>query len=280
MAISSSLTYVTESINKIAVLSKEEMSKLLLEVYNKTEDYQSAKDSLMHYNLKLVLMIARRNHRKTRSDVLEDIQDGVIALDRAIDKFNPALGCSFSTYAVNCLTNAMIAKSINRSRLIKIDRQIYYQQKKVMTVVKDVNKNLSIQELSEYTGFSIALLKKIAKIPKNPLSMHAPSIQVSSEDHEYTLESTLKDTDSKSIEDVIFEEQRHTIISKALEHLNNREQFIICSRFGLNNDHKVFTLDELSSILNLSRARVSQIEKSALEKLSTTTVKNKLRDCL
>ena len=237
--------------NKLEVLSHEEMIDLF-------KKYQrgdlKAKEELINGNLKLVLSIVKKF--SNRVDNLDDLfQVGVIGLIKAIDNFDLSYNLKLSTYAVPLIIGE-IKRSIRDNTSLRISRSIKDLAYKIIKL-KD---ELILKEGKEPSNEEIAKLLNIEEYQiayaldalKDPVSIFEP-IYNDGGDTIY-LEDQL--ADNKSIRD---DQDNKIALYKALNSINERERKILLERFMIGK-----TQTEIASILNISQAQVSRIEKGAI----------------
>lgn len=169
------------------------------------------RDCLVKSNMRLVISIVKKfvNANNIFDDLLSD---GIVALIKAVEKFDVGLGFRFSTYATQV-----------------VRRNTY---RKVMEKQKERQRN-------------------IASI------------------HESGMDFT-EDQKSSSMSEGRWNELRSKL-SFMLDHLDRREKLIIRARFSLGGHRKVQTLQKLADVLGVSKERIRQLEKRALDKLRGMT---------
>lgn len=229
---------------------------------NLVKVYLEARETLVNHNLRLVFYVAKRYTQKA-DHLLELIQEGSCGLIRAAEKYRPATGNRFSTYAYQWIVSKVRKARVNLDRVITISPEYnndLIQLSDWFEQHKHVNPSAEGQSLSEK-------LKNRARLDElKQLSHHCISLDGPSSDEEFSLHTLLPngsnvfDTISKTYEKEQINQLMNTVLTE-------RECYIINERFGrLNSDPK--TLHELSGIMGISRERIRQLEQGALNKLS------------
>ena len=240
-----------------------EKMKLLDDAFAKLEKYRQ---QIVTCNLRLVVSIAQHYH-SSNVQTSDMIQEGNLGLIRAIDKFDYKLGHRFSTYATWWIKRAVSRAIANQSRVIRLPAHM-------ITAIVRIGK--AEQSFLQRNGYmpSDQELADILELPRERISaikkMACQTISFQS--------STNDDSDRNIIENLISDansidpmrkmtsQKLMDNLKKAIEDLPEREQQIICLRYGLNNQQPK-TLLELSNIFNLTRERIRQIEQRAIQRL-------------
>ena len=231
---------------------------------NQANRYLSARNKLVKHNLRLVFHVAKRYAQ--RSDHMTDlIQEGTCGLIRAAEKFRPAMGYRFSTYAYQWIEAKIRIARVNIERVIDISQEYNNDLVRISQWMQQQrSKNLPafLHELPHALGISKERLDLLTQLKQYGLSLDSQSV-----DEGLSLHAKLADPDSNFVNTIVNERHADYLNSVMQSALTERECYVINERFGrLNSDSK--TLQELSDILGISRERIRQLEYGALEKLS------------
>ncbi len=265
-----------KEINKIPPLTPDEEKELARRIQKGDKE---ALKRLVEANLKFVVSIAKR-YRGKGVPFMDLINEGNLGLIEAAKRFDPDRNVKFITYAVWWIKQAIISAIAEQSGIFKISYKtlnlLNNVGRKFNELQKELNRDPSPRELAEAMDIDELALN---------------SLLTTYGDHKSLDDYISSDTDDLNYEDVIEQEtvddaETELIKKSFVEHLmeslsilNERERKVLIHRFGLNGEEPK-TLQEIGKILDLSRERVRQIEKNALEKIRRSRYKNILKSYL
>lgn len=231
---------------------------------------QEARDRLVLGNLGLVISVVR-SCSGTSSQVEDLVQDGILGLLRAVERFEPKRA-AFSTYATIWVRKYVLQGITVFARQIPLSAEAVTVLSKVARCSNDyearTGKKPSVDELAEMTGLP---QRCISNAMRNEQQSQTFSADAQTRDHSFDPGSSyldmIEDPTAQTQYDEVLDEMKEIDIKKAIyKILPPTDAIVICNRFGLE-DGRVKTQGELGELLGCKKQRIQQIEKQALQKL-------------
>jgi RNA polymerase primary sigma factor len=227
---------------------------------------QQARAEMVRANLRLVVRIAR-DYANFGLPLLDLISEGNIGLIKAVERFDPGKGGKLSTYAAWWIKESIRRALANQAKTIRLPVHLVDKIGKMRRVssrmMEELGREPTDEELAEEIGLSVFKIKELRNVAIRPASLDRPI-----QDDDYSLQ--FADVISEEGSENPFEALRDKDILKKVEELlvllNDREREIINSRFGLDG-HRPETLGEVGEKFGVTRERVRQLQKVALNKL-------------
>ncbi|MDD7255399.1 RNA polymerase sigma factor RpoD/SigA [Bullifex porci] len=259
------LSIYLKQINKIPMISHEEEYELALKAQ---QGDKKAREKLINSNLRFVVTVAKKYQGQGLP--LEDlINEGNIGLLTAIDKFEPDKGYHFISYAVWWIRQSIMKAVCEKSRAVRLPlnraNELFQIQKIQKALIHDSGStDVSVEEIADASGLEADLVKDLLAVSREMVSFDAP-VASKGELSDSKVGDFIEDEKLGPEEEVINKSLKNDIES-LLSTLTDKEREIIIMRFGLY-DVKPMSLKEIGDQYGLTKERIRQIEKRAIEKM-------------
>jgi RNA polymerase sigma factor (sigma-70 family) len=227
------------------------------------EALRALKRHLMEANLRLVVSIAKR-YRHTDLSMLDLVQEGNLGLMKAVDKFQYRRGFKFSTYATWWIRQAITRGIADTGRTIRLPVHVQASLTQIATaraqLARELGRDPTVQEVARRTKMPADKVMLVLRSTTPLASLDAPI------NEDAVFGEFIPDLGALSPEAPLIAEDALRLSKIALDALPERERQVIEWRYGIRNARE-HTLQEIAGRLGVTRERVRQIEKQAMNRL-------------
>ena len=257
-----SLDQYLRDISVFPLINREQEVELAQKIRG---DDQEALDTLVRSNLRFVVSVAKKyqNQGVSLSDL---INEGNLGLIRAAHKFDETKGIKFISYAVWWIRQAILQALAEQSRIVRVPLNragtLHRIGKRASALLQELGREATHAEIANGTDLTEEEVAKTMAISQIHLSLDAP--MTPGEDNR--LLDYLPDTTNQTPDEETFDKALTESIALALSGLKEREAKILRLYFGLDGSEPM-TLEQIGTVLNITRERVRQIKEKALSRL-------------
>jgi len=233
---------------------------------------KEAVNQLVKANLRLVLKIAKE-YQNLGLEYMDLVSEGNLGLIRAAEKFDPEYGCRFSTLCAIWVRQFIRRALANQGRTVRLPVYLVDHIQKMRRAEIELNRRLKRppmdEELAEATGMTLEKIQLMKRSQKASFSLDEDE-----NEEVRSLHERLADENSPAPDVAATCDHDFAYIEKAMHILDEREYDIVRQRYGIGTG-KNRSLGEIAKDYGLTRERIRQIQKTALNKLrSALTLKD------
>ena len=251
-------------IRHVPMLTPLEEKELAIRCNHGDED---AVKEMVKANLRLVVSVAKE-YAGRGVPLLDLIQEGSIGLLTAARKFDHTLDYRFSTYATKWIRQGVTQYLTNNSGLIRVPAYTAERMHKVLqakaALLQKNGREATDAELAEYCGLTPERVRQLLDWNPETCSLDAPA----GADGEDSFGSLLKDQISPEPHEKLVREELSRTMEMLLSMLTDRQRMVLRLHFGME-DGICYSLEQISIRFGVSKERVRQIERQAMDRLKS-----------
>ncbi|NCB02528.1 MAG: RNA polymerase sigma factor RpoD/SigA [Spirochaetia bacterium] len=260
------LSMYLKEINRIPLLTRDEENDLARKA-SSGDAY--ARNKMVESNLRFVVNVAKK-YQNQGIPLIDLINEGNIGLMNAIEKYDVDRGYHFISYAVWWIRQAILKSICEKSRTVRLPlnraNELLQIQKMQRKLLHENGEEPSALEIGNELQMDPTLIEDLLAISRDMISLDAP---VYGDPSNSTVGDFVEDN-YRSADDILMTKALKDDINQALTILSEKERDIIEMRFGLNGAIPM-SLKEIGELYNLTKERIRQIEKKAIERMKQPT---------
>ena len=238
-------------------------------------DSEAVKE-MVSANLRLVVSVAR-GYAGRGVPLLDLIQEGSIGLLIAAQKFDYTLQYRFSTYATKWIRQGIIRYMNNHAALIRVPEHTADKLRRVLqaraALIQETGEEPEEGEIAEKCGYTPERVRQLLALNPEICSLDAPAGE------DATLGMLLEDPDSLAPQEELVRQELKQTLEQLLDMLTDRQRMVLRLHFGME-DGTCHSLEDISIRFGVSKERIRQIERQAMDRLQKLGANLGLEDFL
>lgn len=257
---------------RIPLLTSEEEKDLAIKAANGSV---AAKNKLVSANLRFVVAIAK-TYQNRGFELMDLISEGNLGLMSAVEHFDVSKGYKFISYAVWWIRQSIQKALSDRSRAIRLPmnkvNELYQIEKTRSFVENDKTEEEQIKEIAKILGMKDSYVRELLNFNRDMISLDAP-LDASKSDA--VVGDVFKDDINPTPEQEFLNTSLKNDVDSTLKTLKPKAERVIRMRYGIGG-YKAMSLKEIGDKCGLTKERIRQIEKTAVQALQSPSRRRRL----
>ncbi|MGM9628736.1 MAG: RNA polymerase sigma factor RpoD/SigA [Faecousia sp.] len=230
------------------------------------EGDEDAIRQMVNSNLRLVVSIAREYAGRGVA-LMDLIQEGSIGLLAAARKFDYTRDLRFSTYATKWIRQGVTRCLLNHGSSIRVPLHTAERMRKVQSVraalLQETGEEPTTAQIAQHSGIPESKVQELIRLTPDICSLDVPA---GDGDDSSALGTLLEDVQTPQPYEELVRQELERTMGELLSTLTDRQQQILRLHFGMEDGH-CYALEDIGKMLGISKERVRQVERQAMDKL-------------
>ncbi|MBR1721896.1 MAG: RNA polymerase sigma factor RpoD/SigA [Treponema sp.] len=254
-----------KDLHRIPLLTPEEEKDLAVKAANGSV---AAKNKLVNANLRFVVAIAK-TYQNRGFELMDLISEGNLGLMTAVEHFDVSKGYKFISYAVWWIRQSIQKALSDRSRAIRLPmnkvNELYQIEKTRSFMEKDKSEEEQIREIAKILGMKESYVRELLNFNRDMISLDAP---IDAAKSDTAVGDVYKDEINPTPEQEFLNASLKNDVDSTLKTLKPKAERVIRMRYGIGG-YKAMSLKEIGDKCGLTKERIRQIEKTAVQALQS-----------
>jgi len=252
-----------QEIGNVKLLTAEEEKDLARQVAKGSGE---AFETLVLANLRFVIFVAKR-YRRCNMPMMDLVAEGNVGLLEAVVRFDPDVGCRFTTYAYWRIRKSISDALRGRTRMVHVPALMVDRMKEWAQAADAIRQGDAREPTTDEMGAALKLSRKASRLVQRTIETAIGSVRTGARDETWNkLAETVPDASARCPAEEAQHREELSVLRTLFERLDPQDRRVLELRFGMR-DHEPKTLRAVGEELQVTHETVRHIERRALARL-------------